>query len=180
MAQGQETPPEVVEAILADIRARAGSCRGIAKRHGIPESTVRSIAKRHGITNAWSREHTEAATKARVADMAERRSRLAEQFLEEAERALNLLHVPHLVYSFGGKDNDYAEHLLDRPAAAEMQRLMTTAAVATDKHLKLVAADGENRSGEAVSMLDKLGQALQEIAGAAEDAEETTPEPSSE
>lgn len=70
-------PDDTRAAILDDIKTRQKSCRGIARDHGVSTATVRKIAKDNGITDAFSREQTIHATRARQADIGDLRSRLA-------------------------------------------------------------------------------------------------------
>lgn len=154
-------PDKTRAAILEDIRAKAGSTRAIAARHGVSDATVRKIAKDEGETEAFTREHTEKATRARVADMAELRTRVAQKYLRKADELLDQIDEPHTVFSFGGKDNSYNEHTFDRPPTGDIRNLMTSSAVAVDKHLKLIAADVDSGAATAASMLSGIADALQ-------------------
>ncbi|QVJ03051.1 hypothetical protein KGD82_13535 [Nocardiopsis eucommiae] len=160
MARGQRITPEQWQAIAQAIRD-GGTCRGIATEHDVSPDSVRRIAKEENIPDAFARAHTEKATRARVADMAERRARIAEKYLSKAEQLLDQMDEPHLVYSFGGKENTYAEHLLDRAPTGDLRNLMTTSAVAVDKHMKLIAADTDTGAATAASMLSGIADALQ-------------------
>lgn len=59
--------PDVRAAILDDIRA-GGTCRGIARTHGVAASTVAKIARAEGLTDAFERAQTKSATQAKMAD----------------------------------------------------------------------------------------------------------------
>lgn len=158
-------PPRISDetraAILEDIRAKAGSTRAIAARHGVSDATVRNIAKEFGEADAFSREGTEKATRARVADMAELRTRVAQKYLRKADELLDQMDQPHLVFSFGGKENTYNEALLDKAPTGDLRNLMTSSAVAVDKHMKLIAADVDSGAATAASMLSGIADALQ-------------------
>jgi hypothetical protein len=67
---------------------------------------------------------------------------------------------PTTVYSFGGKDNTYEEHEFDEAPAAEKRALMSTAATAIDRVLKLLPAEESSDLDSAKSMLGSLGEAL--------------------
>jgi hypothetical protein len=108
----------------------------------------------------FDRSRIEVATKARLADLAERRALLAEDLMSDAERLRAQMWEPTTVYSFGGKDNTYEEHEFDEAPAAEKRALMSTAATAIDRVLKLLPAEESTDLDSAKSMLGSLGEAL--------------------
>ena len=81
-------PDDKRAAILADIKAGTGTCRGIARKHGVSRSTVSKIASDAGLTNAFGRQQTKAATEARIADAAAERASLVTASLAAAKAAL--------------------------------------------------------------------------------------------
>lgn len=157
-------PPPIPDtkrtAILEDIRTGEHSARAIAKRHGVAPTTVTSIAKDAGIEDAFGREQTENATRARLADLKALRTEVSEKFLTRANELLDQMGQPHLVHSFGGKDNIYNEALLDRAPTGDLRNLMTSAAVGIDKHLKILQADLGSGADSAASMLGGIADAL--------------------
>jgi hypothetical protein len=130
----------------------------IAREMGIAPVTASRTAEYLGLT--FDRSKIEAATKARLADLAERRALLAEDLLEDAEKLRAQMWKPTIVYSFGGKDNTYEEHEFAEAPAAEKRALMSTAATAIDRVLKLVPAEESSNLDSAKSMLGSLGEAL--------------------
>jgi len=149
-------------AIAEDIRA--GKARNaIARERGVSPATVSNIARENNLT--FDRTLTETATRAKQIDNKARRAALAERLLDKATDLLDLMDEPYLVYAFGGKDNDYNEHLRDRPPATDLRNLMTSAAVAIDKHAVLEKLDTDSGAAGARSMLGELGAALQIAAG---------------
>ena len=63
------------------------------------------------------------------------------------------------MYAFGGKDNDYNEHMLDT-APVEVQRTaVATAGIAFDKATKFLDTSDEGTK-DAKSLLSDLGKAL--------------------
>ncbi|MGW8702844.1 hypothetical protein ACWGOK_39065 [Streptomyces eurythermus] len=130
----------------------------IAREMGEAPVMVSRTAEHLGLT--FDRSQIEVATKARLADLAERRALLAEDLLDDAERLRAQLWKPTTVYSFGGKDNTYEEHTFDEAPAAEKRALMSTAATAIDRVLKLVPAEAGSDLDGAKSMLGSLGEAL--------------------
>jgi hypothetical protein len=130
----------------------------IAREIGQPPVSVSRTAEYLGLT--FDRSKIEAATKARLADIAERKSLLAEDLLGDAEKLRAQMWQPTTVYSFGGKDNTYEEHEFDEAPAAEKRALMSTAATAIDRVMKLLPEQESSNLDAAKSMLGSLGEAL--------------------
>jgi hypothetical protein len=138
---------------IADaIRAGAGkrSQADIAREFSVGRTTVSRIADELGLTDAWDRSLTKNATQARSADMAEARTVIAAKLLRKANELIDQMDDAHLVFSFGGKDNDYNEHILERAPTTDLRNLMTTAAIALDKHVLLDKHDHDDSGGAAV------------------------------
>jgi hypothetical protein len=74
------------------------------------------------------------------------------------------------VYSFGGRDNTYEEHKLDRPPVEVVRNAVTTAAIAFDKATRVLelSPDGLN---ESLSVLDRVEAQLGAEFADAADAE---------
>ncbi|MGW2724811.1 hypothetical protein [Streptomyces sp. NPDC001492] len=133
----------------------------IAREIGQPPVSVSRTAEFLGLT--FDRTKIQAATEARMADIAERKSLLAEDLLGDAEKLRKQLWEPTTVYSFGGKDNTYEEHEFDEAPAAEKRALMSTAGIAIDRVLKLVPAEVGSGADDAKSMLGKLAEGIAAI-----------------
>lgn len=119
---------------------------------------------------------TEAATKAQQEDNRRMRARLQALLLEDAMRIREQLWEPAVVYNFGGRDNTYEEHTLDRPDFAGQNAIMRTVGVAIDKAVKLAEADREKQdAGSVVSLLGALVDGLRDEYGEDED-DATDPE----
>ena len=88
-------------------------------------------------------------------DMAETRLLLAQKMAVAAHDLLDSLDGEYLVYSFGGKDNTYEEHTLERPPVEVVRNAVTTAGIAFDKASKVLEATPEGTT-EAESVLDRL------------------------
>lgn len=153
-------PDEKRAAILADIRAGQMSCRAIARGHGVSDHAVRKIAKEAGITDAWSRDQTKNATRARVADMSARRAELAERMLNLAEHFASRATSPYTVVI--ATREEVIHEQLSEPPLPDVQRAMTAVGIAIDKHLALVRHDGDSGGDvdAARSLLSDLGLAL--------------------
>lgn len=166
------TSADVRAAIAEDCRAHPDDSNAtIARRHGCSATLVLTIKRAEGLAPAAGQasEHatsqTQNAVKARLADMAERRARLAQRMLEASERLVDSLYQPHIAFNFGGKDNTYTEHMFDQPDVKAKQITLTAAAIAVDKHLKLLQFDAGSDNSEAASLLGKLGEALSDRFG---------------
>ncbi|MEU0354963.1 hypothetical protein [Streptomyces cyaneofuscatus] len=130
----------------------------ISREMGICNAVVSRTAEHLNLT--FDRSRIEAATAARVADLAERRSLLAVQFTEVAEDSLDRVYKPTTVYAFGGAKNTYEEHTFDEAPAAERRALVAAAGAATDRSLKLAPAEAASNLDGAKSMLGNLGNLL--------------------
>lgn len=132
---------------IREAHAAGESLGTIAAELGRSKSTVSNYARRHGLT--WGTDRTAAATEAKVASNRDKRAALESRFLDEAALLLDELHTPHLVYSFGGRDNTYAEHLLDSPDIGGKKALIQAAGTAVDKAVKLAEVDKAGSGAEA-------------------------------
>lgn len=133
---------------VAEIRRLAADGLGrneVARRVGCSISTV----TRYSPPGSFDRAATAAAVKARQLDLAARRAALAANLLADAERLREQLWQPGVVFAFGGKDNDYNEHHVEEPPAADKRTLMQAATAAMTAHLKLVDHDTDAGVDEA-------------------------------
>ena len=147
----QETIARIVEL------AQAGMGRNeIARELDVSVGTVTAHAPR----GSFDRSATMAAVKARQADMAQRRAKLAADLLEDAERMRRQLWEPALVFNFGGKDNTYEEHQLQEQPTDGKRTLMQAVTAATTAHLRLVDHDGDGTVDQAKSVLDGFMDAI--------------------
>lgn len=115
------------------------SASAIARKIGVHASTVSRWAKAEGLS--FDRTKTAEATAAKSIDLAAGRTRLAEKMLARAEQALDDLDKPYTVYNFGGKDNTYAEHKLDKPPIEVKRNVITMAGITFDKLSRIVEKD---------------------------------------
>ncbi len=143
---------------LRDLHAQNYGRNRIAREMGVPPVMVSRTAEHLGLT--FDRSKIQAATEARLADLAERRSLLAEDLLGDAEKLRAQMWEPTTVYSFGGAQNEYNDHTFDEAPPAEKRALMGTAGMAIDRSLKLVPAEESSNLDSAKSMLGSLGEAL--------------------
>ncbi|TFI30156.1 helix-turn-helix domain-containing protein [Streptomyces sp. 4R-3d] len=146
---------------VAELHAEGKSRNDIADLMDRSGSTISGIARKLGLTFERGPE-VASATAARQADLEERRQLLATRFIDIAEDSLDRIYQETTVYSFGGKNNDYNDHTFPEAPIAERVKLMTAAAIAVDKSLKLAPAESNAGLDAAKSMLGSLGAALSE------------------
>jgi len=153
--------PPVTDEERAEIRrlhAEGHGRNAIGRLIGRSQRTISVQAERMGLS--FDRTMTEEATRARKADLDERRIILAEALQADAERLTEQLWEPTTVYNFGGRDNVYSEHQVTEPPAEAKKALMAAAGIAVEKSVKLVPPqDGGGVEG-AVSMLGDLAVGL--------------------
>jgi hypothetical protein len=153
--KGVRLTSEQKAAVLADLRATSGtpegSYRKVAKRHGITEASIRRIvvASDHDVP-AEARARTQNAIERRALSNADRRKELAERLLAEAQAALDDMQNGSIVHasSFGEITFKQAPRVLPR----DRQALMTTAAIALDKHRMLDQYDSAAAGAAAVDL----------------------------
>ncbi|MFE7233915.1 hypothetical protein ACFVAF_25260 [Streptomyces sp. NPDC057596] len=143
---------------LRELHAQGKGRNVISREMGITNSVVSRTAAHLGLE--FDRSKIEAATRARLADLAERRTLLAEQFHDVAEDSLDQIYQPTTVYAFGGKDNEFNEHTFDQAPPTERRALVAAAGAATDRSLKLAPPEVSGGADEAKSMLGKLAEGI--------------------
>ncbi|MEU0160215.1 hypothetical protein ABZ154_15575 [Streptomyces sp. NPDC006261] len=144
---------------LRDLHAEGKGRNVIAREMGIATGCVSRTAAHLGLT--FDRTAIQAATAARLADLAERRSILAEELTSDAERLRTKLWEPTFVYAFGGAQNIFTKEPVDEPPPADKRSLMSTVGIAVDKSLKLAPAEANSGGADdAKSMIGKLAQGI--------------------
>lgn len=127
----------------------------IARKVGISAGSVTNICR--AADRSFDRSETKQATEARVVDLAAGRTRLAEKMLAASEAMLDRIDDPYLVYSFGGKDNDYNEHTLDSAPVEVRRNIITTAGITFDKLTRIVEKS-DSGLDQAVGVLDTIAE----------------------
>lgn len=149
MARGVPLTEQQRQAIIADLSS-GDSCNAIARAHWVSPDTVSRIAKAVG--HRWGAANVAVAHEARKAYGAEHRSLMRQEAQRRAEESYAMLDEPHVVFSFGGRDNDYNERTFDRPDVAARSQLMLQA----DRALKTaVLLDSHDRTDEHLSDFDQ-------------------------
>jgi len=150
--------PEEFHDQIRELHALGYGRNRIAREIDKPPVSVSRTAEHLNLT--FDRTQIQAATEARLADLAERRAMLAEDLMSDAEKLRDRLWRPAVVYAFGGKDNVYTEEPVSEPPPADKRALMATAATAVDRCLKLVPPAAESGADDAKSMLGKLAEGI--------------------
>lgn len=155
----------VADALHANTLADEPRSRAaIAREQGVAPSTVAVIAAELGIADPFDTTRTRKATESARDRLKAQRARVSQTFIDKSEKLLAQIDEPHLVFAFGGKENDYNEHLLDAPPTGDIKNLMTSAAIAFDKHL---AADKHDAADNHQDTAGVLAQLADELAAAA-------------
>jgi hypothetical protein len=143
----QNTNP-VTEAELQRIRKLHAEGKGrneISRLTGRSLRTISVHAQKMGLS--FDRTMTEEATRARKADLEERRVILAEALQGDAEQLTEQLWQPAKVFNIGGSANSYTDHDVPEPPADAKKNLMAAAGIAIEKSLKLVPPEREDLEG---------------------------------
>lgn len=140
-----------------ELHAQGFGRNQISREMGIEKSVVSRTAAHLGLD--FDRSRIQAATVARLADLAERRSLLAEDLITDAEKLRAEVWQPRTYWDWGGKDHNYdeKEHVA---TAADKRALMGAAGMAIDRSLKLAPNEESSGLDAAKSMLGNLGELL--------------------
>jgi transposase len=145
----------------ADDRAKALAVyrqhgpREAARRFGMSKSTVSRWAQAEGISAAVPAERTRAATEAAQLTAKQRRVRLKDAMLEDADTIRRLILAPQTVIVDG------QVHEQVHPSPRDMRDLGVTLGILVDKYAVLDARDDDNGVEEAkgllVALRDQIG-----------------------
>ena len=147
---------------LADLHAQGKSLTFIAKDMGRSTETVSRHSARLGLS--WDRSATAKAAEAVHVDNKARRVQLEERLLTEADKVLDQMWAPTLVFSFGGQFNEFASHELDKPPVGDQKAIMQTASTAITAANKLHELNAGHNAEAAVSALAQMQTALETFA----------------
>lgn len=126
---------------LADLHAQGLSRNEIARELGRAQSTISKLAAAAGLT--FDRARTAEATRVKVVDAKARRAQLATDLLADAERMRQQLWTPTTIYNFGGKENTYNEHQVERPPFRDQRDIVHSVGLLVDKHVRLTEVDAD-------------------------------------
>ncbi|MFY7065984.1 hypothetical protein ACOQFV_08995 [Nocardiopsis changdeensis] len=162
VGRGQRIDDTKRAAIISDIRA-GGTCRGIAKKHGVSPGSVANFAKEAGLNDAFERTSTENATRAKQADNRARRAQLASDLLSDAERLRKQLWEPTTIGAFGGRDGEWHTAEVEEPPFADKRAILTSVQTAVRASAELEKVDAANSADGAKSMLGNLFASVKQV-----------------
>jgi len=157
--------PEDRQAVL-DLHKAGRSRNDISRETGVSAGSVTTIIRDAG--GSFERTATEAATKAKKADLAARRAALEEALIGDAERLRARIWQPRdYARPVGGIG--LVEWSLSEPAAEDQLKLMQAAGAAVDRALKIDQhAQATSGADETRGLLGELFDQIKDQAGAAE------------
>ena len=142
------TTKNLTDAQRAEIKAlhAAGASRNaIARSTGINNAIVSAFAQEAGLK--FNTKVTEAATRAKDAENAEKRAQLLAFQLDDALHFRSLMYQPMTIGNFGGRDNTWNEVTLESPPTGDLLRLQQAMNSAIRNALQLMEAEaGSNRA----------------------------------
>jgi hypothetical protein len=140
-----------------------GLTRGeIEKIVDVSGATITAIVKADG--RSFDTSKTEVMVQKRSTDLANLRARIAFRMAEKADELISDLDKPFTAFNFGGKDNTYEEHQLERPPDGAIRNLMQSASIAVQRSMDLTKFDTDPNQGS--SSFDAW---LKHMTGEAED-----------
>lgn len=154
---------------LTELQAAGKSLHFIANELGRSKRTISVWAEKLGLS--FDRAETAKAAEAVHVDNKARRALLESRLLTEAEKVIEQLWTPAIVYSFGGQFNEYAEHELDKPTFSDQKAIMQTASTALTAANKLHEMNAGQNTDHAKSMLVQMQEALLKAVEAEEGGE---------
>lgn len=154
MAQGRPVQADLRERAIVLIKS--GMPRNaIARELEIAPSSVSRIASEEDLSFDRATQ-TASATAARQHDMKVRRLELIDELMSKAADHLVAIDQPFLAFNFGGKENTYEEHTLDRAPTGDLLNLHRAASLAMKDARELIRDDDDQGVAEAESMLMNL------------------------
>ncbi|MFH9823023.1 helix-turn-helix domain-containing protein [Streptomyces bobili] len=130
---------------IRELHAEGHGRNAIARAIGRSTRAISVQAAKMGL--AFDRTMSEEATRARKADLEERRVLLAEALQDDAERLTEQMWEPAKVFRIGGSANSYTERDVDEPPSDAKKDLMAAAGIAIEKSLKLAPPEREDLEG---------------------------------
>lgn len=143
---------------LTELHAAGKSLHFIANELGRSKRTISVWAEKLGLS--FDRAETAKAAEAVHVDNKARRVALEERLLVEAQKIMDQLWKPTLVFSFGGKDNTYEEHTIDRPTFSDQKAIVQTATTAIRESTRLHEMNAGHDATSTVSVLAEVHAAV--------------------
>ncbi|CAL9456731.1 hypothetical protein SUDANB15_02535 [Streptomyces sp. enrichment culture] len=143
---------------LRQLHADGHGRNEIARRLDRSVGVVTNCARRLGLD--FDRSATRAAVEARQIDLADRRQRLTELYMEAAELAAVRSMGQYRIETFDNR-GEFVAQLVDLPPARETKDLLQASKAASDAAERLLAVDvGDQGRENAKGLLRTLGEAM--------------------
>lgn len=148
---------------IRDLHAAGKGRNEIARITGRAQRTISVFCAAEGLEFdcTW----TEEATRHRMAQLAEKRTILAEALTDDALKLTEQLWQPAKVFNIGGKDNIYTEQEVPEPPADAKRALMAAAVAAANQSVRLVPPKDDDGAEEVGSLLTSLFDRLRDRHG---------------
>lgn len=143
----------------------------VAAEAGVSARTVSRWADDLGLPpgEPWKTDAVRAATISATDRRRAERSDIADELQRRAREILAKLDGPFLVFAFGGKENEYNEHVLDGPPTGDIRNLVTSANTLLGRAQDIDKADAQPDDQGADDVLaqlfDGLGAAYRVLRG---------------
>lgn len=134
-----------LRAWVLDLHGKGVGRNDIARATNCSAATVTKIVREAG--ESFDTSMTKVAVAKRQATLQERRALLAERLTDKAASLLDDMDARFLAFNFGGKDNTYEEHELDRAPADAVYTMMRSASLALQRSMDLVKFDQDPNQG---------------------------------
>ena len=142
---------------ILELYAQGMSRNAISREIGRSSKLVSRVVNEAG--GSFSRASTAKATEAKVLDAAAKRAALENLLLEDAAKLRDRLWKDCLVFNFGGKDNTYAEALLDEPTYTDKLKIIQSVSTAIQTSLRLSEHDAGTQR-HSVNLIISTAEAL--------------------
>lgn len=133
---------------IKKLHAEGATRNDIAKALKRSASTITRVCGDLGLS--FDRTATKAATAAKVADAKSKRAEIMQGLLDDVQKLRAQLFAPAIIFSFGGKENTYAERPVPEPPARDKRDLMGSISLALTASLRLDDHDGDREGLAAV------------------------------
>jgi transcriptional regulator len=167
--------PDRLHARILDLHEKGVGRNDIARALGTSTATVSRAVRAAGREFTTTRTHK--ATEQRVADLADIRARVALKLIAKADQLLDEMDDEYLAYAFGGKDNEYNEHLLERAPVDAVHKMMQATSIAVQRNLELVRFDSDQGAAKAGNLIDALAAGIEAAAAVLDDQPSVTDSP---
>lgn len=144
---------------LRDLHGQGISRNRIAQIMNTYPQRITALAQEMGLIFKRSEQMVQ-ATEADKDDARARRAKLALALLGDAAKLREQLWQKCIAYNFGGRDNTYSEHELDKPGFRDQYYISQAVAVLVDRAVRLDEYDSGAGLGQVVSLLESMGKGL--------------------